>query len=326
MFAKLQRLGLGGIPLQGGSPESTKTLIEKMAEDGYFLIDSAKVYGVSEAWIGVAVKDRRSQVFLASKSMARDYRQMRADIADSLEKFQTDYIDLYQCHNIANEKDYQTVMGEGGAYQALLEAQAAGQIKHIGVSSHSVAFMAEKLDEMPFVSLQIPFNIIEEEGRQLLRRAKEKGLLTIAMKPLCGGVIADRALALRFFNNDPVVDIVLAGMAELKEYLANKEALNGEFTTDDEAQATSLKAELGQNFCRRCGYCLPCPVAINIPMVWVCELYDKRYGLKQWAKSRYNSLAVKADQCIGCGNCEASCPYQLKIIDKMHEMATFFKD
>jgi len=321
MFNNINRLALGGIPIQRDDVKNAELLIHEMIEDGFCMIDSAKAYSVSEKWIGAGIKDNRDKFFLATKSMAKDQETMSKDIDDSLEKFQTTYIDLYQFHNIASTEDYRRVMAEDGAYQALLQAQQQGKIKHIGLTSHSADFVKTIIDDFPFASLQMPYNLVEQENAEIFAKAKAQGVLTIAMKPLCGGAIDDTDLALRFFNSEELIDIVLVGMADVKEYQNNKAALKQGFSAEDKVKADKIQKEIGSNFCRRCGYCMPCPQDINISLMWLVELYYNRYGLKDWAKSRYDSQTANATDCIECGICEAQCPYNLEIIKKMKEVS-----
>ena len=325
MFEKAEKLGLGGIPIQAGGLEKAKELISVMTMDGYHVIDSAKGYSVSEEWFGEALIGRRQRFYLCSKSMARDKNQIAKDIDDSLEKFQTDYLDLYQIHNLTKKEDYEKIKAEDGALAALIEAKEAGKIKHIGVSSHSIDFISSILDEGIFEAIQLPYNIIEEKAEEVFKKAKEKGITTMAMKPLCGGVLEDYHLALSFFNQNSYCDVILVGMENSEEYIKNQVAITEEYDLECQKRALKLKEELGDKFCRRCGYCMPCPEGINIPIMWLVEAYANRYMLWDWAKARYDAEKVRAIDCNGCKQCESLCPYNLEICLKMEEVANLFK-
>jgi uncharacterized protein len=325
MFNGYSRLGLGGIPLQRVTPVILQSLIDAMAADGQFVIDTAKGYGVSEAWLGEAIRHCRDQVFVATKSMARTYDLMKLDIEDSLVKLQVNCIDLYQVHNVRFNHEYELIMSEQGAYRALVEAQQAGKIKHIGITSHSVDFIMSIIDTMPFVSVMIPFNLLEQQAKDLLIKAQELNISTLVMKPLAGGAFDDPLVALRYLFNQPLGDMILVGMADETEYMINRQALYQPISESDLTAIDNYRQTMTQNFCRRCGYCAPCTVNIDIPFQFVLLGYVERYGLKDWAMERYNALKVKADACISCQVCEPRCPYQLPISEKMRQVAAVLK-
>ena len=141
------------------------------------------------------------------------------------------------------------------------------------------------------------------------------------MKPLAGGAIEDAEVAIRFISQNPYVDVVIPGMAEEEEIRINLSAINDNspLTPEENAKINEIRASLGTNFCRRCNYCAPCAVGINIPSVLLFEGYYNRYDLKEWAKARYATLPVKASECIECGVCESRCPYNLKIRELLKE-------
>jgi predicted aldo/keto reductase-like oxidoreductase len=251
---------------------------------------------------------------LATKSMARTREAMAADIDISLKNLCTDYIDLYQVHN-PGPKDLETVIAPGGALEALLEARQAGKIGHIGITLHS-ADMFQKALELSWVeTIMFPYNLVETQGEDLIRICGQKGIGYIAMKPLAGGAIEDATLALRFIGQNSNVSVVIPGMAEEKELQQNLAAVadTTPLSLEEKQKINRIRSTLGTQFCRRCNYCAPCPMGIGIPGIFVLEGYFSRYNLQDWAMTRYNGTPVKASACIGCGACEARCPYQLPI-------------
>lgn len=316
-------LGLGGIPLQRADAQNTVTLVDRLEKYGLSYIDTARGYTVSEEYIGAALKGRRDKFILASKSMARDYEGMAKDIDISLKNLRTDYIDLYQIHNI-DAADVDRVFEENGAYRALLEAKNEGKIGHIGFTSHkeetAEALLAAHGDKME--SFMFPYSIVENQGEELLSDCRKRGIFTIAMKPLAGGNIEDYRLALRYVANSQAIDIVIPGMGSPEEVDKNFEALLYDSPLNEEElrAVEEIRSELGRRFCRRCGYCAPCTVGINIPLTFTFSNYKKRYGLSEWAESRYATLKVKPDECIGCGVCEERCPYELPIREMLKEV------
>ena len=322
---KISRMGFGGIPIQKIDEEGTRKLLHEMMEKGVNYIDSARGYTVSEQYIGYGLEGIRDKFVLATKSMSRTKEAMAADIETSLGNFRTDYIDLYQVHNPSMEQLDQ-VIGEGGALEALMEAKAAGKIGHIGLTAHSTAVFERALELDWVETIMFPYNIVEQQGAELIHKCTEKNIGFIDMKPLAGGAIEDAALALRYVCSNPDVTVVIPGMAEVRELEQNLAACsNTEPLTDEELKAMDkVREQLGTDFCRRCNYCAPCTVGINIPSVFLFAGYLQRYDLADWAKDRYSTLKVKASACIGCGKCEPRCPYHLPIREKLKVCAADF--
>ena len=311
---KISRMGFGGIPIQRIDAEGTKELMHQLLSAGVNYIDTARGYTVSEEYLGYGLEDIRQHFILATKSMARDKAGMEKDIAISLKNLRTDYIDLYQIHN-PNAAQLEQVLAPGGALEALQEARAAGKIGHIGITLHS-AELFEKCVELSWVeTIMFPYNIVETQGETLIHRCCEKNIGFICMKPLAGGALENATLALRFVAANTDVSVVIPGMAEESELKQNIAALEdtSPLTPTELAEIQTIRNTLGAHFCRRCNYCAPCSVGINIPMVLLVEGYYSRYGLTDWAKDRYAGLEKKAKDCIECGLCESRCPYQLPI-------------
>ena len=319
---KISRMGFGGIPIQKIDEEGTRKLLHEMMEMGVNYIDSARGYTVSEQYIGYGLEGIRDKFVLATKSMSRTKEAMAADIETSLGNFRTDYIDLYQVHNQSMEQLDQ-VIGEGGALEALMEAKAAGKIGHIGLTAHSTAVFERALGLDWVETIMFPYNIVEQQGAELIHKCAEKNIGFIDMKPLAGGAIEDATLALRYVCSNPDVTVVIPGMAEVRELEQNLAACsNTEPLADEELKAMDkVREQLGTDFCRRCNYCAPCTVGINIPSVFLFAGYLQRYDLADWAKDRYSTLKVKASACIGCGKCEPRCPYHLPIREKLKKCA-----
>lgn len=323
---KISKIGFGGIPIQKCGQEEVTTLLSYLMEQGVNYIDTARGYTISEERIGEAIKGNRDKFVLATKSMSRTKEAMAKDIEISLNNLQTDYIDLYQVHNPSMDNLMQ-VIGEGGALEALMEAKAAGKIGHIGLTAHSLQVF-EKAIELDWVeTIMFPYNIVESQGEALMAKCKEKNIGFVDMKPLAGGAIEDGRLALRYICSNPNVTVVIPGMYCIDEAKMNIEAVIDEspITEVEKEQFEQVKKQLGTNFCRRCNYCQPCTVGINISGVFLFAGYLQRYGLQDWGYGRYQTLSVKADECIECGVCETRCPYELPIRDMLKKCDADFK-
>ena len=322
---KVSRLGFGGIPIQRVDAEAAGKLLEAVRAAGITYIDTARGYTVSEELIGQAIEGHRDQFVLATKTMARDRDGMAKDIQTSLKNLRTDYIDLYQVHN-PNLQQLEQVCAPGGALEALMEAKEAGKIGHLGLTAHSAEVFEKALD-LPWVeTIMFPYNLVETQGEALMAKAAEKNIAVIAMKPLAGGAIEDGRLALRYIRQNPNVTVLIPGMYCPEEVGKNVEAVSdaSPLSTEEKARIEEIRQQLGTNFCRRCNYCAPCTVGIGIPNVFLFQGYLRRYGLGDWARDRYNAMAVKAGDCVECGACEERCPYHLPIREMLKAAAKDF--
>ena len=317
-------VGLGGIPVQRTDVEGTKKLIDACIEKGVNFIDTARGYTVSESYLGEALVGKRDKFIIATKSMSRSYEAMAKDIDISLNNLKTDYIDLYQIHNIKSDEDFALCFSEKGAYQALVDAKKAGKIGHIGATCHAKESFERLIREYGDLieTIMFPFNIVENQGEDLMKECTEKNIAFIAMKPLAGGNLTNGTLAMKYCLNHPDCTIVIPGMADLNEVEENCAAVDaGALTQEDLQECEAIRKELGNNFCRRCGYCAPCPQGINIPSNFLFVNYLRHYGLADWAKDRYFSMAATAKDCVQCGLCETRCPYELPIRDMLKQVA-----
>ena len=324
---KVSQVSFGGIPIQRADAANTMAVVDALEARGINFIDTARGYTVSEEYLGAALEGRRDKFIIATKSMSRDAEGMTRDISISLSNLRTDYIDLYQIHNLP-EKDFDKVFGPGGAYEALCDAKAAGKVRHIGATAHNADVLRRLVEEYgdKIETLMFPYNIVETQGHDILAAARKKGIGTIAMKPMAGGNLDDWNLALRFIAAAGVIDVSIPGMGSVEEVHRNADAADGfsPLTAEELAQCDAIRKELGSEFCRRCGYCAPCTVGIDIPSNFLMSNYRRKYGLSDWAVSRYQGLAHHAGECIGCGACESRCPYELPIRKMLARVAGEF--
>ena len=324
---QISRLGFGGIPIQRIDQPGTRELLIAAHKAGINYIDTARAYTVSEAWIGQSLEEAglRDDFILATKCRALTKADMEAEIATSLKNLRTDHIELFQFHNPSLD-GLKTILAPGGAMEALLEAKARGIVGHIGITAHLAAVFEAALDIPEIETIMFPYNIVEQQGRELIDRCAAAGKGFIDMKPLAGGAIEDGRLALRYVLSNPAVTVSIPGMATVEELNANvKGAENTEpLTADEQAACQKVRDALGTQFCRRCNYCAPCTVGIQIPSCFLFHGYLERYGLAGWAHERYDTLTVKAGACIGCGKCETRCPYNLPIRDMLKKVAQDF--
>ena len=171
-----------------------------------------------------------------------------------------------------------------------------------------------------------PYNIVENQAQELIEKCAEKNIGFICMKPLAGGAIEDGRLALRYIAANEHITEIIPGMAEPRELEQNLAGISdtSPLTEAEKAAMQHIRDSLGTQFCRRCNYCAPCTVGISIPSAFLFEGYLSRYGLEDWARDRYKTMAHTAGECIGCGQCETRCPYHLPIREMLKRTAEKF--
>lgn len=312
-------VGFGGIPIQRLSFDEAERVLLRAFEMGINFYDTARGYTDSEKKIGKALSSRRNSIYLASKAMSRDEGGMAAELETSLKDLRTDMIDLYQLHAVGSDKVLERVIGPGGALEALLKAKKEGKVRWIGVTGHSRPVLLKAVKTGEFDTVQLPFNPIEDEWeKEVIPAAKDLGMGVIGMKPVAGGAIRNVPASIRF-SLARGVDISIPGMDSVEQVDENVTAGTPPFelTVEDVESLTSEKELWCGKFCRRCGYCLPCPEGLNIPFLLLIEAYYSRYGLKDWALARLQTLDKKYADCVACGDCLERCPYELPIPDLM---------
>lgn len=325
---KVSVIGFGGIPVQRVNSEGAKKSIVRAEELGVNFIDTARGYTISENYIGEALEGRRDKWIIATKSMSRDKASMKKDLEISLNNLKTDYIDLYQFHNVRTQEDYDKILGAGGAYEALEEAKKEGKVGHIGITSHSLDMLKVAVESGKFETIMYPYNVVETQGYDLFTRAHELNIGVIAMKPMAGGNLTNGTTALKFIVENKNITSAIPGMASIEEVEENAEVGNNfvPLTYEEREEALKVAKELGTEFCRRCGYCAPCTVGIDIPAIIVLKNYKEHYDLASWAEERYFATKARAKDCIECGKCEKRCPYNLPIRKIMKSIKECFHD
>lgn len=328
---EVTEIGFGGIPIQRVNQNDVTQIMQACVDAGIRFIDTARGYSTSEEMIGNALvqiygEENAHPFVIATKSMSRTYEAMKTDVEMSLKLLRVPFIHLYQFHFIKDLAQYEMIMSENGAMRALIEAKAEGKIGFIGITAHSKEVLEHVLKDDVFDTIQFPYNPIENQGESVFELAKKQNVGVIVMKPLAGGTIENGPLSLKYIMNNENVTVAIPGMDEVSQVYKNAVVGTNDLTlTDSEKDEINLlKDQFGDQFCRRCGYCLPCPQQIDIPFQFLLNGYITRYDLEEWAMQRYDAISVHADACINCGVCETRCPYGLPIRQKMKETADLF--
>ncbi|HPU01431.1 MAG: aldo/keto reductase [Firmicutes bacterium] len=321
----VSEIGFGGIPLQRITPDEAVAVVREALRLGINFFDSARGYTDSEEKLGRALQGiARKEEVLASKSKARRKEEIKRDIETSLRHFRTEYLDLYQLHELRPETVGE-IISPGGALEGLREAQREGKVRFIGITGHIPSLLLELLQKDSFDTVQFPFNYIERDAlAELLPFAIRQNVGTIIMKPLAGGVFSDPAAALKFILKHDI-STAIPGMQDPAEVKQNASASGIGLTAAEEERLRGEAEHIGRRFCRRCAYCLPCPQGIDIPMQLILKRYSEGYGLHQWALERYLAQEAKSSDCLECGECEEKCPYKLPIRELLQECRRLFE-
>jgi len=315
---EVSAVGFGGIPIQRVSAAEAERAIHAALDAGVTFFDTAAGYGDSQTKIGAAIKGRRDQLVLASKSGQRTRDGFLADVERSRRELGADAIDLYQLHGVNSPQTWDQVRAPGGALAGLVEAREKGWVGHVGFSGHSLDLAIRLVgQEDVFETVQFPFNLVTAEpADELIPLARRRNVGFIAMKPLCGGQYDDAELAFRFLNAYPdLVPIPGIERAEEIEQIAGIVAAGRTLSGDARARADAIAAELGKRFCRRCGYCEPCPQGVPIRLAMVFDSFVKRFPPDKLASGPARAVADGAPKCVECGQCETKCPYDLPIVE-----------
>jgi predicted aldo/keto reductase-like oxidoreductase len=327
---KVSRVGFGGIPIQRLTEADAIQVVQRCLELGVTFLDTANAYTTSEGYIGKALADsaiQREQVVIATKTGARDKAGAQEHLELSLKHLQTDYIDLWQFHNVTTFEAYEQVLGPGGAMEAAQQALDAGKVKHIGITSHSMDVALKAVPSGHFETVQFPFNFVTSEpAQELVPLAQKHDVGFIAMKPFAGGMLDNANLAIKYllqFNN-VVPDPGIEASTEIDEIV---DIVTGDWglTPQERQEMERVRTEVGTRFCRRCEYCQPCPEGVNISLVVNIHSFWKRFPIERFSTGWIAEGMKSAKNCIECGECEEKCPYHLPIREMIVENVAFYE-
>jgi predicted aldo/keto reductase-like oxidoreductase len=342
-------LGLGGFHLLEISDSDALQILNTYLDEGGNYIETAAQYGEgeSERKVGLVVKERRSECFLATKCYARNKEDAGKMIDQSLRRLNTDYVDLLFYHHVQTYGELDEIFSLKGAVHAFLEAKEKGKIRYIGISGHGAPdVLIRALQEHGFDAVMTGINFYDrfnfpDVEEKLIPLVVDRGIGIVGMKALADGLLWQYAEeSIRYVLTLPITTIVCG--ANTREMLEKDLRIIREFEPMSEKERERLFAKnpvLGNYVCRRCERCLPCPVGVDIVDVFGCEgMYDRqlrdrtirtapefalRDRLRFWfdnrekAKREYESLAGKADKCTRCGECVPKCPYGIDIPEKL---------
>lgn len=318
---KVPQNAFGALPIQRDSVEVAVDLLQKAYNGGMRFFDTARAYSDSEEKLGIAFEGMRDKIIIATKTMAKTPEQFREQLEQSLKLLKTDYIDIYQFHCV--DQCYKP--GDGtGMYECMLEAKEQGKIKHIGITAHKLSVAFDCVNSGLYETMQYPFSYLAAPREiELVKLCKEKNVGFIAMKGLAGGLIVNSKAAMAYMTQyDNVLPIWgIQRENELNEWLSymdNTPEYNGEIKAFIEKE----QEELMGDFCRGCGYCMPCPKGIMINQCARMSLLLRRAPSKTWLSENMQAEMNKITECTGCMSCHKKCPYGLdtpKLLKKNYE-------
>lgn len=316
---RVTKTSFGALPLQRIGHTEAKKLLRRAYESGINYFDTANAYTDSEEKLGEALHDVRRHIIISTKSEGTDKKTVQAHIDESLRRLQTDYIDLFQFHNPAELPD---IHDPDGAFAAALEAKRQGKIRHIGITNHRLKVAQAAIDSGNFETLQFPFSYLaSEKDIDLVRRCREEDMGFIAMKGLSGGMLNNAAACYAFMGRyDSVVPIWgIQYEWELDQWL-DLTARDVKMTPELQAVIEGDRRELAHNFCRSCGYCLPCTVGIDIPQAARMAMLLRRSPYQPYMTDEWYAQMHRIEDCVHCNDCKSRCPYELDTPELLQSM------
>ena len=340
-------MGFGGTWIAQLSCEEALKVVRRAFELGINYFDTAKLDGDSEEKIGAALKDVRDKCIVATKTGSRTKRESLEDLKESLQRLQTDRLDLIQLHGIDDEQTLKKATGQDGVLQTCKQARKEGLVDFIGITSHKPRVLVKAIETGEFDTVLVPINVVTRQAvEELVPCAKEHDVGVVVMKPLSAktsklitclynpslSLVSDEVElktllgqdtnlmaqnALRFVLAQDV-SVVIPGLKSTQEVEVAAKTGN-EYAELTSNEAERFKVHFKGSYCRDCGFCFPCPENIDVAAVLRFHMLAQTYGLKNWAGKLYRGLEVKAEKCTGCKVCEPKCPYALPIVSMLKE-------
>lgn len=307
---RVTRTAFGVLPLQRTGMDEAVRILRRAYEAGINFYDTARAYSDSEEKIGRALGRVRDKIIISTKTVATDRNGVLGDLETSLRKLRTDYVDILQLHNPAQLPD----PGDpNSSYAGLVSAREKGMVRHLGITNHRRDLALRAVESGLFDTIQFPLCMISvDEDLALAAACSKSDLGMIAMKGLAGGLITNARAAFAFMRSLPGVVPIwgFQRMGELAEFIdldADPPALDDDLKSAIEND----RRELAADFCRACGYCLPCPAEIPIPMAARMRLCLRRMPHEQFLTKEWQEKMGRIRNCTKCRQCAERCPYGL---------------
>ncbi len=299
----------GALPIQRVDRDYAVKLLRKAYEGGMVFFDTARAYSDSEEKMGAAFEGMRDKIFIASKTQAKTPEKFREDLDTTLKNLKTDYLDIYQFHCVP--QCYKP--GDGtGMYEEMLKAKEAGKIRHIGITAHLIAVAEEIVKSGLYETLQFPFSYLASDREiDLVRNTVKADMGFIAMKAIAGGLLTNSDACMAFMTEYDALPIWgVQRETELDQWLSY---FDKEISMTDQIRAfiEEDRESLMGDFCRGCGYCMPCSVGIQINNCARMAQLIRRAPSANFLSEEWQGHMLKIEECIDCGLCKSKCPYGL---------------
>ena len=299
----------GALPIQRVNTETAVSLLRRAYEGGMTFFDTARSYSDSEIKLGQAFDGMREKIYIASKTQAKTPEQFWKDLHTTLSNLRTDHLDIYQFH--CASRCY--APGDGtGMYEAMLEAKRQGKVRHIGITAHLISVAEEIVRSGLYETLQFPFSYLASaRDIDLVKACEMAGMGFIAMKGLAGGLLTDSRACMAFMSQYEVLPIWgIQRVEELTEWLrffSEPQTMTDEIRDFIEKDKLNLQGD----FCRGCGYCMPCTVDIQINQCARMSQMIRRSPSENFKGEFWQGEMAKIENCVDCGICKTKCPYGL---------------
>ncbi len=312
---EVNKNGFGALPIQRRNEKDSIEILKTAYDNGINFYDTARFYTDSEEKLGKAFKNIRENIYIATKTGMESPEEFWKDLETSLKELKTDYIDLYQFHNISfcPKKDDEL-------YKAMLEAKNQEMINHIGITTHKITIAHEALESGLYETLQYPFSYLSgSDELEIVKKCEKLDVGFIAMKAMGGGLLKNSKASYAYINQfDNVLPIWgIQKLSELNEFLSYDN--NTKLDENLMSVIENDKKELGDNFCRGCGYCMPCPEEINISLCARMSLWIRRFPTEPYLTEEYQKMMDETQNCLECYACVDNCPYELDIPELLKE-------
>jgi uncharacterized protein len=325
---KVSCLAFGAIQFARIDEKDAVKLVHSAYENGINLIDTAHSYPNSEEILGKAIKKFRHNIHIITKSICKNRKDFLNNLETSLERLNTDYIDIFMFHCVSKNEEFE-LLQNNGTIEALVREKKKGKVRFIGFSCHNPQVINKFYSLEDFSAIMVPLNFLTTEYVQkpIYEKFEKNNIGLLAMKPFGGGRLIDIDICFKFLRNYPKF-ITVAGMQNLKELNENIKHINNNdlLNNNDKDRIKEISDELGTKFCRQCGYCMPCPNDINIIDVNFLKVYFKQMPEYKFSQMGFENIVEVAKKCTECGECSVKCPFDLDVPSIIKENIEFYED
>jgi predicted aldo/keto reductase-like oxidoreductase len=363
---KVHPVSIGGMRFPQDVEESV-AIIRQAIDSGMVYIDTSRGYVDSETKLAKALKNGyREKVILSTKWCPWNLKVEPTDdtsaectykrILESMKRLDVDYLDFYQLWSINNNELWVQATRKGGMLDGIIRAKKEGLVRHIGFTTHdSPENISKCIDEADWCeAILFTYNMLNRTYEDSIAKAHAKGIATIVMNPISGGVFAQDSAPLkdavrnavgsddvvetahRWLKTNKNIDTIICGIgkpSDITSTLTNYE--KPDFTADEiERLNAEFEKITNKNVggCVDCGYCMPCPKKINIPAFMNIAYYSeflkvttKPLNQYKWQVNPQNAdRSADPSECVECGRCEQRCTQKIKIIQTLKTLKRKF--